>query len=241
MSPSLGMHVPLPSSSPCNGMSWNGDHIPTLERDFCSNFTCCGRSLGDLHELIDHFEEAHVIVIGPDGSSIYPVSQTGLSDRTPTPYCAAAPFSKVVFEDHRSWISEAVSDPFRIIPAKLAVPETAALVADFDVISEKWTNLSADQLCLPPSSFTADTDVDAERDGHSSYLPLRTEKKRQRGNVGSRRRDKSHKCPRPGCTKSYLNPNGLKYHLEKGTCSIDPTFHRDPLRANCKDPFLVPE
>jgi len=172
---------------------------------------------------------------------VYPTSQTGLGDRTPTPYCAVTPFSKVVFEDHRSWISEAVSDSSRLLPAKLTVPETEALVADFDVISETWTNLSADQLCLPPSSFTVDTDVDVQHDGHSSCLPLRTEKKRQRGNVGSRRRDKSHKCPRPGCTKSYLNPNGLKYHLEKGTCSIDPTFHRDPLRANCKDPFLMPE
>jgi transcription factor SFP1 len=45
--------------------------------------------------------------------------------------------------------------------------------------------------------------------------------------AGRRRRDgreKAFKCPHPGCTKSYLNPNGLKYHLEKGTCSIDPTF-----------------
>ncbi|RDB29015.1 hypothetical protein Hypma_014970 [Hypsizygus marmoreus] len=25
----------------------------------------------------------------------------------------------------------------------------------------------------------------------------------------------------PGCTKSYLNPNGLKYHQEKGTCKIE--------------------
>lgn len=28
-------------------------------------------------------------------------------------------------------------------------------------------------------------------------------------------------CPRPGCTKRYMNPNGLKYHLEKGTCTIE--------------------
>lgn len=29
---------------------------------------------------------------------------------------------------------------------------------------------------------------------------------------------------RAGCIKSYLNPNGLKYHLEKGTCIIDPLY-----------------
>ncbi|KZT39115.1 hypothetical protein SISSUDRAFT_1061402 [Sistotremastrum suecicum HHB10207 ss-3] len=31
-------------------------------------------------------------------------------------------------------------------------------------------------------------------------------------------RSKPHKCPRPNCVKSYLNPNGLRYHLTKGTC-----------------------
>jgi len=37
----------------------------------------------------------------------------------------------------------------------------------------------------------------------------------------SRRREKAYRCPTPRCTKSYLNPNGLKYHLEKGTCKIE--------------------
>ncbi|TFK27893.1 hypothetical protein FA15DRAFT_119366 [Coprinopsis marcescibilis] len=38
----------------------------------------------------------------------------------------------------------------------------------------------------------------------------------------SRKREKAFKCPHPGCIKAYLNPNGLKYHLEKGTCNIVP-------------------
>ncbi|KAF8813099.1 hypothetical protein BYT27DRAFT_6391443 [Phlegmacium glaucopus] len=37
----------------------------------------------------------------------------------------------------------------------------------------------------------------------------------------TRRREKAYRCPTPRCTKSYLNPNGLKYHLEKGTCKIE--------------------
>lgn len=42
------------------------------------------------------------------------------------------------------------------------------------------------------------------------------------GRPASKRRDreKAHKCPHPGCIKSYLNPNGLKYHLEKGACKF---------------------
>ncbi|KAF8651049.1 hypothetical protein AX16_004912 [Volvariella volvacea WC 439] len=34
-------------------------------------------------------------------------------------------------------------------------------------------------------------------------------------------RERPFKCHVPGCTKEYLNPNGLKYHLERGTCTID--------------------
>lgn len=38
----------------------------------CSNFSCCGLTIADMHELLDHFEEAHVVVIGKDGRTIYP-------------------------------------------------------------------------------------------------------------------------------------------------------------------------
>ena len=37
------------------------DIFPTIEESsFCSNFQCCGRSLKDLHELLQHYEESHV-------------------------------------------------------------------------------------------------------------------------------------------------------------------------------------
>ncbi|KAF8753038.1 zinc finger protein [Rhizoctonia solani] len=33
--------------------------------EFCRNYTCCGIPLPDLHSLVEHFEEAHVVVIDP--------------------------------------------------------------------------------------------------------------------------------------------------------------------------------
>lgn len=41
------------------------------------------------------------------------------------------------------------------------------------------------------------------------------------GNVHGHGRRKMFFCPTKGCTKSYLNPNGLKYHVEKGTCIFE--------------------
>ncbi|KAI9301183.1 hypothetical protein BJ944DRAFT_243506 [Cunninghamella echinulata] len=31
-----------------------------LEADYCKNFTCCGQTLDDLHDLLQHYEECHV-------------------------------------------------------------------------------------------------------------------------------------------------------------------------------------
>jgi hypothetical protein len=38
----------------------------------CSNFTCCGLHLSDLHSLLEHFEETHVVVIDNAGNAVFP-------------------------------------------------------------------------------------------------------------------------------------------------------------------------
>ncbi|PVU90433.1 hypothetical protein BB559_004626 [Furculomyces boomerangus] len=35
-------------------------YMQKIEDNFCRNFTCCGKSLTDLHELLNHYEESHV-------------------------------------------------------------------------------------------------------------------------------------------------------------------------------------
>ncbi|KDN42665.1 hypothetical protein RSAG8_06622, partial [Rhizoctonia solani AG-8 WAC10335] len=44
-----------------------GGEDPTVlgGEEFCRNYTCCGIPLPDLHSLVEHFEEAHVVVIDP--------------------------------------------------------------------------------------------------------------------------------------------------------------------------------
>ncbi|PVF94068.1 hypothetical protein CPB86DRAFT_714023 [Serendipita vermifera] len=38
-------------------------HSTTREKEFCSDFTCCGTTLNDLHALVEHFEDCHVRVV----------------------------------------------------------------------------------------------------------------------------------------------------------------------------------
>ncbi|PPQ67970.1 hypothetical protein CVT24_003163 [Panaeolus cyanescens] len=68
---------------------------------------------------------------------------------------------------------------------------------------------------------------------HSSALLMRTPSRMAKSQAGGggrgvikpvsakRKREKMYKCPDARCTKTYLNPNGLKYHLEKGTCVFE--------------------
>ncbi|KAF9184299.1 hypothetical protein BGZ51_003413 [Haplosporangium sp. Z 767] len=44
------------SSSPRRGDVYERD----LEANYCKNFSCCGLTLGDMHALLQHYEESHV-------------------------------------------------------------------------------------------------------------------------------------------------------------------------------------
>ncbi|KAB5588553.1 Zinc finger protein [Ceratobasidium theobromae] len=57
--------------------SLGGDDPSVLGGDeFCRNYTCCGIPLPDLHSLVEHFEEAHVVVIDP-ANPVAPFDQNG--------------------------------------------------------------------------------------------------------------------------------------------------------------------
>lgn len=270
------------------------DHA--FERDFCSNFTCCGLSLADLHTLLDHFEEAHVFVVGSNIRPAYPTlpflddchtscPSPSTSDGSLSP-CST---SYVVDYPHTSSPAKYVSgDHYH--PSRLTAGEdldlfsttdngmwtSSATIADFEFDfdfkkNRLWESFPDDDdddddertpYSSPPTSDDADDEEEKE-----DLLPLATESPsfcsiirdlvpeilhadlpdhspiplsplkpvvspKQKMASGSKpitparsrrgAREKTFKCPHNGCTKSYLNPNGLKYHLEKGTCEIGP-------------------
>ncbi|KAI3652521.1 hypothetical protein MP228_001946 [Amoeboaphelidium protococcarum] len=43
--------------------------VQRLEDEFCKDFTCCGRVLADMHELLQHYEEHHVLIEDSDYNS----------------------------------------------------------------------------------------------------------------------------------------------------------------------------
>ncbi|KAH9921870.1 uncharacterized protein B0H18DRAFT_956455 [Fomitopsis serialis] len=225
------------------------------QHDICCDYACCGLSLPDLHALVDHFEEHHVLVLGQDGRPT--CSPLILSYPQPDP--PAEPSSLF-----------GASSPFASTTHGHLYPTLDGLEHDFsDGTSDSASSSStlpspnpSEPMCLPPSLLTVHPplppDVLTPRDAaigrhkdqrpahpksapapakhraskakaqllgtgpHPNIQPVphaETQKKRR-----SREREKAYKCP------AYLNPNGLKYHLEKGTCTIvtQPEPAQDP-------------
>ncbi|KAI0081047.1 hypothetical protein K474DRAFT_1672306 [Panus rudis PR-1116 ss-1] len=320
------------------------NQIHSLEQDFCSNFSCCGLCLASMHQLLDHFEENHVVVLGKDGRPIYPASNpedtstTTTSDRKhdgprtsivvsyPQPHPPLQPESGpglsegigadaiVTFQnEHLSrpnrFFSDVMADfdPFEWETSASSSPSPSSSGWTSSTTSSAMSSPEpSEPMCLPPSLLTipsshvVNTNATTEDQDHemidvggpsvsasvsTSTIPSRpissktvpitpvpvtplprnhavnpvnpinnhhqqqtmTVRKPVQtgrppkprvydvngrkariidGQAVQRRRDreKAYKCPHPGCSKQYLNPNGLKYHLEKGTCDIDPSY-----------------
>ncbi|KAG1870748.1 hypothetical protein DFJ58DRAFT_764412 [Suillus subalutaceus] len=196
--PPMSAHV---GSLPRSSSPWSDD-TPFVEREqtICSDFTCCGLSLRDLHSLVDHFEEAHVVVFDSAGNAVYPNPSPilrVLDHENEGPYmslssCGVLDPSSSCFESVSNWSSPSIS---------------SEPISPVETSSEE---------CLPQNSFAK-----------VKSKPVRTGKRVHRPR--QRKKDKTYNCPRPDCTKTYLNANGLKYHLEKGTCKNEmpiPEFYR---------------
>ncbi|TCD62495.1 hypothetical protein EIP91_006816 [Steccherinum ochraceum] len=251
-------------------------HIHSLEQNFCSNFSCCGLALADMHQLLDHFEESHVVVIGQDGRPIYPRTASGRS-----PSASSSPSRKhgasVVVSSYPQpnpplQPMDTTSDlPLDSMASRASHPPLQDdVLADFDPFEMDTASTSSESMsppssvfstpdpnvpiCLPPALLSIhhqpfggrEDDMAWETTGANGHVGKGTGKAPQvhakrpvsirpapfevngrktkivEGPLTpvspSKRRDreKMYKCP------AYLNPNGLKYHLEKGTCTVDP-------------------
>jgi len=253
----------------------------SFERDFCSNFSCCGQSLSDLHLLLAHFEQSHLLAPGP--STLRSSATNGQVAALPVEHNPPlSPSSNAVFDypsfhtppptpveescdPMRAWFT--TPRPFDFLPmfdddhsGGSHHPTIVDLELDFDSKKTHLWDFFPDDDSDSSSYTSEEMSVDAVRHPHGrpvtegtafgpaslpvssgdrptspdqihtnvfdpksgQSIPTTTARKSARRGT----RTKMYKCPRTGCLKSYLNPNGLKYHLEKGTCEFTPAGGR---------------
>ncbi|KAI0819292.1 hypothetical protein BC628DRAFT_1423935 [Trametes gibbosa] len=269
----------LPSSTPDNDSLFDSyiHSSAYIDHSFCSNFSCCGQSIPDLHNLLDHFEEDHVLPLPHDSrplysSPLYPAPpHTSYILSYPQPDPPLHPLSHSILAPHR---------PLGVLPDLSHLLHSPLSPSPSSPSSSFSSPNLAEPLCLPPALLTchpprphspsararrrprfagkplgdnvldnvltpttARSDIGPQRSAKSHPRPSPVVRRRHLANPqvhapahdsGPRRRDgreKMFKCPHSGCMKSYLNPNGLKYHLEKGTCTNADVCTRASLSA----------
>ncbi|KAI0315871.1 hypothetical protein OF83DRAFT_1129880 [Amylostereum chailletii] len=251
---------PLPDSDCFSDPDLDADIPHFLERQICTNFTCCGLDIADLHELLDHFEEAHVVVLNDDdvppfGRPPYP-SNVAFHDAKMSPFSDSwrpengSPPSPLVLDYPRPRALPPNTRPVTPVPLlfpatfdsrysssslsspTLTEPPSPLSFPMGDFFSGTRPSSPSPQGAFPPASFskrpstgpmrTPKREKETERRGPGGRFKARESPSHSIAG-GGKKRERHYRCPRPGCVKTYLNPNGLKYHIDKGTCKIEVT------------------
>ncbi|KKA29159.1 hypothetical protein TD95_004023 [Thielaviopsis punctulata] len=62
----MAMHGTSPFGAHQSPSFHSSSYLPKLEANFMKDFQCCGRTLNDLHDLLQHYEEAHTNNASPN-------------------------------------------------------------------------------------------------------------------------------------------------------------------------------
>ncbi|VDC00207.1 unnamed protein product [Peniophora sp. CBMAI 1063] len=203
--------------------------------DLCRNYRCCDVSLGDLHALVEHFEEAHVVIIDDPATqqlAFYPDSLVqwtgGVLPAHHGTYETYADYILALTKTHKEYKYEATVATRDILPVSQNTTEelqesVAPTAAAQDITRKlnKETPLSVD-------SVPSDAGV------RISTSPVRV-------CAGSSLLSKRFPCPEPGCTKSYKQANGLRYHMAHGSCSFIPSRHYEAVQCLLVEKGLSPD
>jgi len=303
----------------------DAEYVPQLEKDYCTDFSCCGKAIADLHELVSHFEEHHVTVVSADGVPVPPSALPDSPTDSPSPQTASSsalesprssyantppppnlfPTLTSAFQPRESAFASVTTSPSRdpylgdsynrgkpsdhLAKEEQYVFDAMLHSEAYDCNAVVGMQAPLDlphqfTFCAPPSQLfsTANRQPPHFVPHHSTSYPSqpgyslpysrpptlaptpvyarpptlsiitdfqapeqpKAVKKLKGENTSwvsaseseeslpARRRkapatkqltrEKAYRCPHQGCIKSYLNMNGLKYHLTKGVCDLGP-------------------
>ncbi|PIL26807.1 hypothetical protein GSI_11143 [Ganoderma sinense ZZ0214-1] len=148
-----------------------------VDQSFCSDFACCGQALPDLHRLLEHFEEDHVLPLPSDArplfsSPVYAQPRSGsctsyiLSYPQPDPplHTPAAPHSIPASPTPRGVLP---SLQFSEIPP-VAIPDLTHTPLSPSPTTSSATSAHSspepgEPLCLPPALFSFQPNATSSR------------------------------------------------------------------------------
>jgi len=203
--------------------------IHDLEHHFCRDFACCGQTLGDLHDLLEHYEECHVRLEEEDRMTVditenaQNMEDVIVSDDINMTRIMTPPkfgLKRLNLEDNESL--QPIS-PRAITGLEENEPDSHKRQRSVPLPPDRPEYLHIDSINLPSSFSACSTPSSLGEDflaraglveASSPLAPFTTE---------DMNANKPFKCRIPGCDKAYKNPNGLKYHKLHGHHSTGET------------------
>ncbi|KAL1923018.1 uncharacterized protein VTP21DRAFT_9394 [Calcarisporiella thermophila] len=174
---------------------------------FRDSFSCCGKRLGDLHDLLNHHEECHFNEFEDDYEEEEAEEEEELMTRRHRPSISEERVASIVGRKRansqaydgpvskRMLLSElgpsAVSDENLASAVSMLVASMGDAAASGDSLMEELLSRKRDELALLEQHLSRSSSAGADM--------------------------RPHRCQ--SCGKTYKNSNGLRYHHQHGHCS----------------------
>jgi hypothetical protein len=201
-----------------------------------SDYSCCGLHLNDLHAILEHFEQAHIVVLDPISAQLQiHENDPPLQPYYPHPYAQFDPDDMVLDLDldnsphaahplppapppSSSRHSSARSSPSSCAPSPPDTPISTPLSAypsphNAFIANHHLPGFASPYISQPPSPPSTPYDVSSapstwqNSPTYVGHPPFMS---------------KPFRCPKPNCNKSFRRANGLKYHMTHGSCNFVP-------------------
>ncbi|EJT98239.1 hypothetical protein DACRYDRAFT_24705 [Dacryopinax primogenitus] len=209
------------------------ENNPSARDDFCRDFTCCGLVLQDLHSLLQHYEDVHVVVmespeVGPQNpkgmaAAAFDPSEMELEPGPSKNQSGMAQSSmQSAFDAHVLRTGPRGSFPSIQTGSRTTSPSRSGTSTP---MSQRFPYSGLDSPNSPASSITpallsAPSTPLSSRPGSPTSGNYSDSTMTISRPASSLTRNKPFKCPTPGCNKQYLQANGLKYHRLHGQCNF---------------------
>ena len=213
-------------------------HADALEDHFCRDFACCGLLLNNLHELLHHYEEAHVRGLcasdddEDDGDDLWlGVRMDG--DDLPFGFDADTQMMDLSQDSKAAPVGSSfpglAPPPAATLSEALMHSHISHLATAHPCLSNQTAHITVAPLTVSHYPYSHNphsvpTISDGPNHSHPQHTPIA---KTIKADVAAQdpetysssedgKDDRPYKCPHAGCPKTYKNPGGLKYHLQHG-------------------------
>ena len=218
-------------------------YLPNLEADYCKDYSCCGQHLPTLHDLLRHYEEAHISLSPPADHNLLNSARSNRANLNNIHNVMETVSTNDVFlntQQHPQVQPTINAAPFQFNLQHQTINQSFGIPQQRNNSNTHQNHNGGIQqhgngaTSIPPSSIQQQQlpqQVHPQQVHHQSPLGQSRPGSAQAEDddstmyiddparhlyVMENTEHKPFKCPVIGCEKTYKNQNGLKYHRLHG-------------------------